>query len=65
MIEGQKQDEKPQGQREGKPQDKNNSVKLDDLQKAVNMFDIFIQRDYSNVTLRIPQKGTIYSLNYL
>ena len=65
MIEGQKQDEKPQGQREGKPQDKNNSVKLDDLQKAVNMFDIFIQRDYSKVTLRIPQKGTIYSFNYL
>ena len=65
MVEGQKQDEKPQGQREGKPQDKNNSVKLDDLQKAVNMFDIFIQRDYSKVTLRIPQKGTIYSFNYL
>ena len=29
------------------------------------MFDIFIQRDYSKVTLRIPQKGTIYSFNYL
>lgn len=58
------------GQREGKPQGErtlgeNSSSKFDDLQKAINMFDIFVQRDYSKVTLRIPQKGTVYSFNYL
>ena len=29
------------------------------------MFNLFVQRDYSSVTLRFPQKGTVYSFNYL
>jgi sulfite reductase (NADPH) flavoprotein alpha-component len=59
--------EKAQGQRQGGEQQreakKNNN--FDSHQKAVEMFNIFVQRDYSNVTLRFPQKGTIYSFSYL
>ncbi len=55
--------EKPK--REAKPQGENSVNKFDDLQKAINMFDVFVQRDYSKVTLRIPQKGSVYSFSYL
>uniref|UniRef100_UPI004047DDA6 PepSY-associated TM helix domain-containing protein n=1 Tax=Aliarcobacter sp. TaxID=2321116 RepID=UPI004047DDA6 len=54
--------QKAQGQR---PQGESSSSKFTDIQKAVEMFNIFVQRDYSNVTLRIPQKGTVYSFSYL
>lgn len=68
-IEGQKErktegqrTERAQGQR---PQGETSSSKFVDIQKAVEMFNIFVQRDYSSVTLRFPQKGTIYSFSYL
>ncbi|MFY9088918.1 PepSY-associated TM helix domain-containing protein [Arcobacter aquimarinus] len=68
-VEGQKERktegqraERVQGQR---PQGETSSSKFVDIQKAVEMFNIFVQRDYSSVTLRFPQKGTIYSFSYL
>lgn len=68
-VEGQKErktegqrTERAQGQR---PQGETSSSKFVDIQKAVEMFNIFVQRDYSSVTLRFPQKGTIYSFSYL
>lgn len=68
-VEGQKERktegqraERAQGQR---PQGETSSSKFVDIQKAVEMFNIFVQRDYSSVTLRFPQKGTIYSFSYL
>lgn len=68
-VEGQKarktegqRTERAQGQR---PQGETSSSKFVDIQKAVEMFNIFVQRDYSSVTLRFPQKGTIYSFSYL
>lgn len=59
--------EKTEGQKEGSEQQRearkiNN---FDSHQKAVEMFNVFVQRDYSTVTLRFPQKGTVYSFNYL
>lgn len=39
--------------------------KIDEYQKAIEMFNVFVQRDYSIVTLRFPPKGTVYSFNYL
>lgn len=61
-VEGQRT-ERAQGQR---PQgEETSSSKFVDIQKAVEMFNIFVQRDYSSVTLRFPQKGTIYSFSYL
>lgn len=48
-----------------RPQGETSSSKFTDIQKAVEMFNIFVQRDYSNVTLRFPQKGTVYSFSYL
>lgn len=68
-IEGQKE-RKTEGQRaeraqDQRPQGETSSSKFVDIQKAVEMFNIFVQRDYSSVTLRFPQKGTIYSFSYL
>lgn len=59
--------EKAQGQREGSEQQREakKTNNFDSHQKAVEMFNIFVQRDYSDVTLRFPQKGTIYSFSYL
>jgi sulfite reductase (NADPH) flavoprotein alpha-component len=65
------QEEKPngvkaQGQRQGEQQrEAKKTNNFDSYQKAVEMFNIFVQRDYSNVTIRFPQKGTIYSFSYL
>lgn len=61
-VEKPKRQQSSQGQ---KTKEVNQSPKFDDVQKAVEMFDIFVQRDYSDATLRFPQKGTIYSFNYL
>lgn len=68
-VEGQKE-RKTEGQRaeraqDQRPQGETSSSKFVDIQKAVEMFNIFVQRDYSSVTLRFPQKGTIYSFSYL
>ncbi len=58
--------EKPQGQASSNPQEREpKKSKFDEYQKAVEMFNVFVQRDYSSVTLRFPQKGTVYSFNYL
>ena len=59
-AQGQAQREGIEQQREAK---KTNN--FDSHQKAIEMFNIFVQRDYSTVTLRFPQKGTVYSFNYL
>lgn len=61
-VEKPKRQQSSQGQ---KTKEVNQSPKFDDVQKAVEMFNIFVQRDYSDATLRFPQKGTIYSFNYL
>ncbi len=58
--------EKPQEQASSNPQEREpKKSKFDEYQKAVEMFNVFVQRDYSSVTLRFPQKGTVYSFNYL
>lgn len=53
---------KPDGQ---KPQQQKAKSNFNEHQKAINMFEIFVQKDYENATLRFPQKGTIYSISYL
>ena len=59
--------ERIEGQKEGSEQQREvkKTNNFDSHQKAVEMFNIFVQRDYSTVTLRFPQKGTVYSFNYL
>ncbi len=61
------QRQKPEGQfGQKEPQrEENPSAKFDDLQKAVNMFNMLIQREYYSFTVKLPQKGTIYSFSYL
>jgi sulfite reductase (NADPH) flavoprotein alpha-component len=55
--------EKPEGEKVRAPkQEKSN---FDEYQKAVDMFNVFVQKDYSKVTLRFPQKGSVYSFSYL
>ena len=59
--------ERIEGQKEGSEQQREvkKTNNFDSHQKAVEMFNVFVQRDYSTVTLRFPQKGTVYSFNYL
>jgi sulfite reductase (NADPH) flavoprotein alpha-component len=45
--------------------EENSQSKFADVQKAIDMFNIFIQKDYYSFTVRLPQKGTIYSFTYL
>ena len=56
---------KAQGQAENMEAKEPKKSKFDEYQKAVEMFNIFVQRDYSKVTLKFPQKGSIYSFSYL
>ena len=35
------------------------------MQKAVNIFNVFVQKDYYSFTVKFPQKGSVYSFNYL
>ncbi|MFA6788772.1 MAG: PepSY-associated TM helix domain-containing protein, partial [Arcobacteraceae bacterium] len=41
-----------------------NKVSYTDLSKAFNMFEIFLQKEYSNAMIRIPTSGTIYTISY-
>ncbi len=63
-VEGQKTQKDGQARGEGQ-RGGDNSAKFDDLQKAVNMFNIFVQKDYYTFTVKLPQKGTLYSFSYL
>ncbi len=40
-------------------------IDFDEYEKAINMFETSVKRAYSKVTLRFPQKGNVYSFNYL
>lgn len=42
-----------------------NEKDFNDYQKAVEMFNVFVQKDYANAVLRIPQKGSVYTISYL
>ena len=62
----QKQDgQMSEGQKPQRQSDNNSSAKFDELQKAIDMFNIFIQRDYYTFSVKLPQKGTLYSFSYL
>lgn len=63
-VEGQKTQKDAQARGESQ-RGGDNSAKFDDLQKAVNMFNIFVQKDYYTFTVKLPQKGTLYSFSYL
>ena len=58
--------EKPQKMQGTKPQGKeeNKIARFDDYQKAVDLFNTFREKSYSNATLRFPQNGTVYSFSY-
>jgi sulfite reductase (NADPH) flavoprotein alpha-component len=38
---------------------------FDDYQKAVELFNVLIQKEYSDANIRFPQKGSVYSFSYL
>jgi sulfite reductase (NADPH) flavoprotein alpha-component len=58
--------QKPQKMQGSKPQEKeeNKIAKFDEYQKAIDLFDNTLEKKYSNVTLKFPQNGTVYSFNY-
>ena len=76
--EGQAESEKPEGEKAQRTENKaekpegekvratkQKKSNFDEYQKAVDMFNVFVQKDYSKVTLRFPQKGSVYSFSYL
>ena len=34
------------------------------LSKAFKMFEIFLQKEYSSATIRVPNKGSVYTISY-
>jgi sulfite reductase (NADPH) flavoprotein alpha-component len=42
-----------------------NRITFDDYQKAVDLFNTTIQKNYYTASVRFPQKGTVYSFSYL
>jgi sulfite reductase (NADPH) flavoprotein alpha-component len=42
-----------------------NVATFDDYQKAVDLFNTTIQMNYYTASVKFPQKGTVYSFNYL
>ena len=58
--------EKPQrNKQQAKQVQDEKSNNFDAHQKAVDMFNLFIQGQYSSASVRFPQKGTVYSFSYL
>ncbi len=57
--------EKPQRNMPIQMQKGSTEPKFDDYQKAVELFNVLIQKEYSDVNIRFPQKGSVYSFSYL
>jgi sulfite reductase (NADPH) flavoprotein alpha-component len=59
------QDEKPKEPRGEMPMQMSEKVSFDDVSLAVDTFKNLVENRYSSANLRFPQKGTIYSFDYL
>lgn len=59
------QDEKPKEPRGEMPIQMSEKISFDDISLAVDTFKNLVENRYSSVSLRFPQKGTIYSFDYL
>lgn len=68
--------EKPQRNMQKKEEPKKEELKtensasskksnFDSHQKAIEMFNIFVQREYVNAIMKFPQKGSTYTISYL
>ena len=61
----------PQGDKLNEPINEMNNqlitekISFDDISLAVDTFNSLVDSKYSTATLRIPQKGTIYSFSYI
>ena len=61
----------PQGDKLKEPKNEMNNqlitekISFDDISLAVDTFNSLVDSKYSTATLRIPQKGTIYSFSYI
>ena len=57
--------EKPQRNMPLQMQKGSTEPNFDDYQKAVELFNVLIQKEYSDANIRFPQKGSVYSFSYL
>lgn len=67
-INTQKEEKIENQSRINKEQKKDNrpkEISYGDLNKAVNMFEIFLQKEYVNAMIRIPQDGSVYTISYM
>jgi sulfite reductase (NADPH) flavoprotein alpha-component len=79
MKQNQQQNDKAQGQKTPRNKDNQrvdgekveqiptsqNVATFDDYQKAVDLFNTTIQKNYYTASVKFPQKGTVYSFSYL
>jgi sulfite reductase (NADPH) flavoprotein alpha-component len=79
MKQNQQQNDKAQGQKTPRNKDNQrvdgekveqiptsqNVATFDDYQKAVDLFNTTIQKNYYTASVRFPPKGTVYSFSYL
>jgi sulfite reductase (NADPH) flavoprotein alpha-component len=61
----QAQDEKPKEPRGEMPIQMSEKISFDNVSLAVDTFKNSVENKYSSATLRFPQKGSVYSFDYL
>jgi sulfite reductase (NADPH) flavoprotein alpha-component len=59
------QDEKPKEPRAEMPIQMSEKISFDDVSLSVDTFKNLVENKYSSATLRFPQKGSVYSFDYL
>ena len=57
--------EKPKRNMPKKQAFESKKTSFDSHQKAVEIFDVFVQKKYSSASVRFPENGTVYTFSYL
>lgn len=64
-AQGEKSEQKPKEPRVEMPMQMGEKISFDDISLSVDTFKNLVKNEYSTATLRFPQKGSIYSFDYL
>ena len=62
---GEKSEQKPKEPRAEMPIQMGEKISFDDVSLAVDTFKNLVENKYSSASLRFPQKGSVYSFDYL
>ena len=64
-FQGEKNENKPKEPRAEMPIQTSEKISFDDVSLAVDTFKNLVENKYSSANLRFPQKGSVYSFDYL